>query len=103
MSIIECQLVLAFPSNLEEDVIGFLHGEPTLARGFTLVAAEGFGQGAALDSAMEQIRGRARRRLVLLLMSRADARQLLERLARALKGSRISWWLQPIEDSGKLA
>jgi len=52
-------LTLAIPVGLEEDVLDFLLLHPLWATGFSVLAAQGMGQGAVLQSPMELVQGLA--------------------------------------------
>ncbi len=98
----DCLLTLALPAELEEDVVDLLRGLPHLATGFTLVPAEGLGAGSPLRSTVDQVRGRARRRLVQVLLGQAQAAELVAQVAQALPSREIAWWTQPVSGFGRL-
>lgn len=97
----DCVLNLAFPVELEEELIDILRAESTLVSGFSIVPAEGFGAGATLLSAMEQVRGRARRRLAQVLMHSEQVPALLEALRAKLRSAEMAWWTVPVTGFGR--
>ncbi|MEY4760390.1 MAG: hypothetical protein RLZZ200_246 [Pseudomonadota bacterium] len=99
----DCQLCLAFPVELEEDVIDLLRSEPALVPGFSILPAEGFGAGAHLGTAMEQVRGRARRRLAQVLMQSRNVEPLLDALKARLQSREMAWWTVPVTGFGRFA
>jgi hypothetical protein len=101
--LLDCLLTLALPAELEEEMIDLLRGLPELVSGFTLTPAEGLGSGAALRSTVEQVRGRARRRLVQVLLPRGDVPALLEALRAALPSREVAWWTTDVTGFGRLA
>ena len=99
----DCQFCLAFPIDLEEDVIDILRSDPELVSGFSIVPAEGFGAGAQLGTAMEQVRGRVRRRLALVLMRSEQVSALLEALGERLRSREMAWWTVPVTGFGRFS
>jgi len=99
----DCQLCLAFPVELEEDVIDILRSEVALVNGFSIVPAEGFGAGARLGTAMEQVRGRSRRRLAQVLMQSVHVQPLLDALRARLRSTEMAWWTMPVTGFGRFA
>lgn len=99
----DCLLNLAFPAELEEEVIDLLRGLPDMVYGFTLLPAEGFGAGTPMHTAMERVRGRARRRLLQVLLPGEQAEALLEVLRRRLPSREIAWWTIAVSAFGRFA
>ena len=96
-------LSLVFPATLEDDVLDACRDLSALVRGYTLMAAEGFGEGARLHSTSELVLGRARRRI---LMSIIDADQLdavLAALRSSIASSDVVFWTTPVGRFGRLA
>lgn len=96
-------LTLAIPASLEEDILDFLLLHPRWAGGFSIVAAQGMGQGAQLQSAMELVHGRSARKLVLVCGVRDELRQLVETLAAEMPSPEVAYWMSPVFASGRLA
>lgn len=96
-------LTLALPGVLEEEVLDFLHTHRALASGFSIVSAQGIGQGAPLQSSMELVQGRSARKLVLIAGVEADLRELLQALAQELRSPNVAYWISPISAYGRLA
>ncbi|MEN9705848.1 MAG: hypothetical protein RLZZ393_1727 [Pseudomonadota bacterium] len=99
----DCQLHLAFPVEVEEELIDILRAESALVSGFSILPAEGFGAGARLASTMEQVRGRARRRLALVLMRQEQVPALLDALRARLRSPEMAWWTVPVSGFGRFA
>jgi hypothetical protein len=99
----DCLLNLAFPAELEEEVIELLREQPELVGGFTILPAEGFGAGAQLHTAMERVRGRARRRLLQVLLPREHLEPLLAVMRERLPSSEVAWWTIAISGFGRFA
>ena len=99
----DCVLNLALPVELEEELIDLLRGEGARVSGFSILPAEGFGAGARLVSAMEQVRGRSRRRVAQLLMHTQDVAPLVEVIRSALPSPEMVWWTVPVTGFGRFA
>ena len=95
-------LTLAIPVTLEDDVLNFLLQHPQWAGGFSMVDADGMGQGASLMSTMEKVQGRARLTLVLIAGVDADLRQLVTALGREIRNRDVAWWIAPLVAFGRL-
>lgn len=95
-------LTLALPLALEGDVLDVLVAHADRAPGFTVLAAEGLGRHEHLGSAMEQILGRSRRRLVQIAMAQPDVQPLLGALHQAIQNPAITYWLTPLLAFGHL-
>ena len=96
-------LTLAIPVSLEEDLLDFLLLHPQWAGGFSIVAAQGMGQGARLLSAMEKVQGRSARKLVLIPGRSADLLSLVQALAAEMPAPDVDYWISPLLASGRLA
>lgn len=96
-------LNLAIPVTLEDEVADFLLLRPALASGFTIIAAQGMGQGANLLSSMEQVQGRCKRKLFLVVGEQEKLRQLLKELSLEIKSQDISYWITPVLQFGRLS
>ncbi len=99
----DCLLTLSCPAELEEELIDLLREHPEWVSGFTSLAAEGFGSGTRLHSAMEQVRGRSRRRLLQVVLAGANVPQLLAVLRAALPSDEVAWWTVPVTGFGRFA
>ena len=95
-------LVLALPSVLQEEMLDYLASHRQWVSGLSLLDAEGVGSGSELRSTMERVRGRASRRLILVLLSADTVKPLLEDLAGVFHTAEIAWWLLPVAGFGRL-
>ena len=96
-------LTLAIPVSLEEDILDFLLLHPTWASGFTVLAAQGLGQGAPLASTMELVHGRSARKVVLIAGIQSELEQLLAALAGEIPSPQVAYWMSPLVACGRLA
>lgn len=99
----DCQLTLALPAALEDEVLDVLRAHPEWVSGFTIAPADGFGAGAQHLSAIEQVMGRSRRRMVQILMRREDVEPLRLALAERFQAPDMAWWLTPVLGFGRFA
>ncbi len=99
----DCVLTLALPQALEEEALDLLLAHPDWVDGFSVVQAEGHGRLVQLPSVMEQIRGRARRCQVTVLMRQVHTADLLQLLQQAFPHSQAAWWITPLTRFGRLA
>lgn len=99
----DCLLTLAIPADLEEEVLDHLSSHREWVSGFSVIHAEGVGSGAQLRSTLEQVRGRARRRLIQLLMRAEDVQPLIESLRGDFSTPEMAWWTAPINGFGRFA
>lgn len=99
----DCVLTLALPQALEEELLDLLLAHPDWVHGFSVSPAEGFGRQVQLPSVMEQIRGRARRCLVTVLMQQAHTAPLLAVLRQAFPHPQAAWWISPLTQFGRFA
>ncbi len=98
----DCLFTLALPDALEEEVLDHLSSTQWV-RGFSVTRAEGFGAGTQLRSTMEQVRGRARRHLVQILMRGEHVAPLVESLRDRFKSDEMAWWTAPVTGFGRLS
>ncbi|GIK35972.1 MAG: hypothetical protein AMXMBFR45_02660 [Gammaproteobacteria bacterium] len=97
------QLTLVAPSHLEEMLVEALLAHPEWASGFTLARAEGHGTRADALSVQEQVRGRAERCEVQVVLEAELARALVDSLKQALPSRDIMYWITPVAEIGRLA
>jgi Protein of unknown function (DUF3240) len=99
----DCLLTLSCPAEVEEELIDVLREHPEWVSGFTSLAAEGFGSGTQLHSAMEQVRGRSRRRMLQVVLSQSNVQALVEVLRTAIPSDEVAWWTVPVTGFGRFA
>jgi hypothetical protein len=95
-------LTLAIPAALEEALIDFLLLHPEWASSFSVVDADGMGQGASLLSAMEKVQGRCRRKLVLIVAVEAHLHLLIHALRQEIHNPEVAYWIMPLSAFGRL-
>ncbi len=98
-----CCLTIVFPKALEENMIDHLLDHSELACGFTTCEVEGHGQVTVYRSVNEQVRGRARRVKMEVVMDRDDAQILIAHFRESLPSKEIAYWIAPIDEFGRFA
>lgn len=98
-----CLLTLMLPQAREDAVLDLLARCPELSEGYTLVRAQGLGQGALLQTPMERVQGRAQRMLVQAIVAAQQGPALLQRLRAELPTAEIVYWITPVLAYGRLA
>jgi hypothetical protein len=97
-----CKLTVAFPPGLEDEVVESLLDLPEDVGGFTIVSAEGHGQGFARASVRERVRGRVGRRLVYVILDEDRLPRVLERLRENVSNPAVAYWVEPVLQFGRL-
>lgn len=103
MNRFDCLLTVVIPHRLEDEFVDLLLRYPEWVVGFTIAKAEGKGRQVTLHGAGEEVRGRARRVQLQMVMAREDAAALLDELKRALPSAQIAYWLVPVIEFGRFA
>lgn len=99
----DCCLTIVFPKGLEEYMIDHLLEHPELASGFTTYEVEGHGRAAVYHSVNEQVRGRAWRVKMEVVMDQEDAQILITHFKESLPSRDIAYWIAPINEFGRFA
>lgn len=97
------QLTLVAPRQLEEALVEGLLAHPELTTGFTLARAEGHGTRAGILSVQEEVRGRADRCEVQVVLEADLAQRLVDSLKAALPARDVIYWILPVTGMGRLA
>ncbi len=87
---------------VRQELFDFLAEQTDLISGFTASDAAGHGRTARLHSPSEQVKGRADRVLIRMVLEDAAAAQLLERLHTAFHGAHITYWTTPVSRFGTI-
>lgn len=93
-------LNLILPNDLKDQVLDRLLKHPDWVGPFTTHRVEGHGDPASIASPAEQVRGRADRVRVEILMDAGHVDDLLGRLRADLSSRESVWWLAPVMSSG---
>lgn len=98
-----CKLTIAFPPDLEDDLIEALLDLPEDVGGFTIVSAEGHGQGFSRASVRERVRGRVARRLLYLILEEPRLARVLDHLRNSVSSPLVAYWVEPVLEFGRLS
>lgn len=98
-----CLLTLSLPQALEETLLDALQALSEHPGPYTVLQGQSLGAGVDLPSAMEQVRGRARRTLVLTVLAQNTVPALIQALQASVPHPDISWWTAPLLQHGRLA
>jgi hypothetical protein len=97
-----CKLTLIYPSASEARIIDLLTNmDPPLAS-FTSWHAEGHGESFSKASMSERVRGRIARRVLAAIVPRSQLSSVLEEVRTKSNVPDITYWVEPIEDCGRL-
>lgn len=99
----DCCLTLVFPKALEENLVDILLEHAALAGDFTTSVVEGHGSNIDYQNIAEQVRGRARRVQMNILLQRSVAQVLIDDLRNALPHTDIVYWITPVSEFGSFA
>ena len=96
-------LTIVLPRALEENLVDHLLAHPEYAAGFTTTQVDGHGQSVARHGIAEEVRGRARRVQIQVVLNGEDAKALIEHLKASLPSREIAYWMTPVTEFGRFA
>lgn len=96
-------LTLVAPTSLEEQIVDHLLAHADWVGDFTAYGVDGHGSPHGIVSTHEQVRGRAGRVQIDILIAAAHARDLVDDLKREFPAARISWRITPVIAAGDFA
>lgn len=96
-------LTLVLPKGLEARILDMLLQHPAWVGPFNTHRVEGHGDPEGIASPREQVRGRAERVRIEILMDAGHVAELLQELKHAMPSPDVTWWLSPVLDAGALA
>ena len=100
---LDASLKLVLPRALEARILDRLLLHPQWVGPFSTHRVEGHGDPAGIESPAEQVRGRAERVQIEILMDARHVADLLQDLRDTLPSRDVVWWLSPVTESGSLA
>lgn len=103
MTVSRVCLTLVASREIRDELIDCLAEQGELVPGFTASDAEGHGPTVRLHTAAEQVKGRADRVLVRIILDDAAAAELITRIEQAFAGSGLAYWTTPVLSSGIMA
>jgi Protein of unknown function (DUF3240) len=96
----QVSLTIVAARQLEQELLDYLSEQRDLVSAFTVAAAQGHGVGVVLPSTAEQVKGRAERIVIVLVLEPAAAQELLKRLKAAYAGANLAYWITPLLEFG---
>jgi uncharacterized protein DUF3240 len=81
---------------IEQELLDYLSEQTDLVNGFTVSDVTGHGTTVRLHSITEQVKGRADRVLVRVILEEIAAPQLVDRLETAFAGAHLVYWVTPV-------
>jgi hypothetical protein len=103
MKRLDACLKLVLPRALEARILDHLLQHPEWVGPFITHRVEGHGDPTSIESPAEQVRGRAERVQIEILMDDAHVAELLAHLRADLPSRDVVWWLSRVSESGNLA
>ncbi len=95
-------LTLIAAHQLRDELFDFLSEQADLVSGFTASDVAGHGAGVHLHTAAERVKGHADQVLIRVILQKAAADHLLERLRISFSGSNLVYWIMPVTEFGSL-
>ncbi len=95
-------LTLIAAHQLRDELFDFLSEQADLVSGFTASDVAGHGAGVHLHTAAERVKGHADQVLIRVILQKAAADQLLERLRISFAGTNLVYWIMPVTGFGSL-
>lgn len=97
-----CKLTLVCPPDSADHITELmLNLEPPLP-GFTTWAADGHGFGFAGATVSERVRGRVKRRVIVAVLGRSAAADVLDLIERKGAVAHLSYWIEPVDGFGQM-
>jgi hypothetical protein len=97
------RLTLVAPRALEEELVTLLLGMQPALPGFTTTPVAGHGESFEGASVNECVRGRIDRVLLWLVLPADRVMRVVTLLTGALPNSDVVWWIEPVDEMGRLA
>lgn len=97
------RLTVLVPVDLEEPLLEALLDMRPALPGFTTLAVSGHGERFDGASVRERVRGRIERCMLWLVLPAEDVTRVLKQLRESMPHPDIVWWVEPVEDMGRLA
>lgn len=97
----DCLLTLALPAALELEALDLLLAEPGRVDDVSIAHVEALGEHVPLVTAMEKVRGRARRSMLMLVTRTEHVAALTAAVTGAFPGSHTVWWTTALTAYGE--
>ncbi|WP_333793104.1 DUF3240 family protein [Hyphomicrobium sp.] len=97
-----CKLTLVAPAKGSDRIVELILAAEPPVGGFTSWPAEGHGHGFEKASVAERVRGRVKRTVLVAVLPRARAADLLETIMIPTAIPHLSYWIEPVESFGQI-
>ena len=97
-----CKLTLVYPTAIEELIVELLLAADPPLKGFTIWSADGHGSDFAEATVGEQVRGRVKRGVMVLVIPRVRLPSLLETVRTKADVPHLAYWVEPVVCFGRL-
>ena len=98
-----CKLTLVYPLAAENRIVELMLETTPPIGGFTTIRAEGHGHDFGDASVGERVRGRVSRSMLVAVMSKGRADQLLAELEAKVPLRHLAYWIEPVMAFGRMA
>ena len=97
-----CKLSVVCPRDIQTALADILDDLPDAVPGYTMLEAEGRGADMRLASAGERVRGAMRAVQFVMILPRDVAAGVLDAIAAQCPRRQIAYWIEPVEEFGRL-
>ena len=97
-----CKLTLVYPAPAEDKIVDFFLDARRALEGCTSLRAEGHCMDFGQSSVRERVRGRIERNMLIVVLRRAQLKGLLDDLRAQAAVPDLVYWVEPVEDYGRL-
>jgi len=94
--------MMIVPRPLRDDLLDYISEQNDLLFGFTAFDAAGHGSTIRLRTPAEQVKGHADQTMAQIVLPRASAEELIERMRTSFAGTRLVFWMLPVLQFGAI-
>jgi len=98
-----CKLTLVCPLDIRVSISDALDALDPQIPGYTVVEGLGHGPEAALLSSAERVHGAMRTAIFLMILPRTETSRVLAGVAETIQRPQLAYWIEPVDDYGRLA
>lgn len=96
------KLTLAIPKAIKATIFDVLDDMTPALKGYSFLSAQGRGSGEELTSGPEKVLGASNMILIMLILPEAQISTVLETIRSVCARPKISYWVEPVLDFGRL-
>jgi nitrogen regulatory protein PII len=93
-------LTLVADREIQQDLFDYLTEQAPVVAGFTASEAEGHGSTARLHTVAEQVKGRADRVIIRIILDEQAADQIIRQIETTFASVNIVYWTTPVIQFG---